>query len=97
VLAEVGLRERKKQKTRQLIAETAARLFAQRGFEAVSVVEVARAAEVSEATVCNCFPTKEDLVCQRMEAYEAEIIEAVGSRPAGNHHPRRAPTATRSG
>ena len=82
-VAEVGLRERKKQQTRQFIAETAARLFAERGFEAVSVVEVARAAKVSEATVYNYFPTKEDLVYQRMEAYEAEVIEAVRSRPAG--------------
>ena len=82
-VAEVGLRERKKQQTRQFIAETAARLFAERDFEAVSVVEVARAAKVSEATVYNYFPAKEDLVYQRMEAYEAEVIEAVRSRPAG--------------
>jgi AcrR family transcriptional regulator len=80
---DVGLRERKKQRTRQLIADTAARLFAERGFEAVSVVAVAKEAEVSEATVFNYFPTKEDLVYQRMEAYETEMIDAVRSRPAG--------------
>ena len=57
-----GLRERKKEQTRQLIAETARRLFSERGFDRVTVAEVARAAEVSEQTVFNYFPTKEDLV-----------------------------------
>ena len=59
---EPGLRERKKQRTRELIAESARRLFVKRGFERVTVAEVARAAEVSEATVFNYFPTKEDLL-----------------------------------
>jgi AcrR family transcriptional regulator len=80
---DVGLRELKKQRTRHLIADTAVRLFAERGFEAVSVVEVAKAAEVSEATVFNYFPTKEDLVYERMEAYETAMMEAVRSRPTG--------------
>jgi AcrR family transcriptional regulator len=81
--AELGLRERKKLRTRQLIAETAARLFAERGFDAVPVAAVARAAEVSEATVFNYFPTKEDLVFQGMEAFETELLAAVRDRPAG--------------
>src|ERR1039457_6566376 len=80
---EPGLRERKKQKTRQLIAETARRLFAERGFEAVSVAEIAWAAEVSEATVFNYFPAKEDLVYQGMEAFEEQLLAAVRDRPAG--------------
>ena len=79
----LGLRDRKKQRTRQLIAETAARLFAERGFEAVAVIEVAREAEVAEATVYNYFPTKEDLVYRGMEAFEAELLAAVRDRPAG--------------
>ncbi|TMM00918.1 MAG: helix-turn-helix transcriptional regulator, partial [Actinobacteria bacterium] len=58
---ELGLRERKKQRTRELIEATARQLFIERGFEAVPVAEIARAAEVSEATVFNYFPTKEDL------------------------------------
>jgi AcrR family transcriptional regulator len=80
---ELGLRERKKLRTRQLIAETARRLFSERGFDAVPVSEVAREAEVSEATVFNYFPTKEDLVYYGMEDFEAEMLEAVRGRPAG--------------
>jgi AcrR family transcriptional regulator len=55
-----GLRERKKRQTRALITEVAQRLFSERGFDAVTVAEVARAADVSEGTVYNYFPTQED-------------------------------------
>jgi AcrR family transcriptional regulator len=81
--AELGLRERKKQRTRQLIAETARAMFVERGFDAVAVAEVARAADVAEATVFNYFPTKEDLVFEGMEAFEAELLSAVRDRPPG--------------
>src|SRR5258707_3782002 len=81
--AELGLRERKKLRTRQLIAETARRMFAERGFDAVPVAAVARAAEVSEATVFNYFPTKEDLVFEGMETFEAGLLAAVADRPPG--------------
>jgi AcrR family transcriptional regulator len=81
--AELGLRERKKQRTRQLIADTARQLFAERGFEAVPVAEIAAAAEVSEATVFNYFPTKEDLVYGRMEAFEEELLSSIRDRPPG--------------
>jgi AcrR family transcriptional regulator len=81
--AEPGLRERKKRQTRELIAETAQRLFSERGFDAVTVAEVARAASVSEGTVFNYFPTKEDLFYGGMEAFEAELVDAVRARPAG--------------
>jgi len=80
---ELGLRERKKQRTRQLIAETARELFVEDGFDRVTVADVARAAEVSEATVFNYFPTKEDLVFQGMEVFESELLQAVRDRPAG--------------
>jgi len=80
---ELGLRERKKLRTRQLIAETARRMFAEQGFDAVPVTAIARAAEVSEATVYNYFPAKEDLVYQGMEAFESELLAAVRDRPAG--------------
>ena len=81
--AETGLRERKKQQTRQLLADTARRLFAERGFENVSVSEIARVADVSEATVFNYFPTKEDLVYSGLELFESALLAAVRDRPAG--------------
>jgi AcrR family transcriptional regulator len=79
----MGLRERKKEQTRQLIAETAWRLFAERGFDRVTVAEVAREAQVAEATVFNYFRTKEDLFYSRLEAFGAQLVEAVAARPAG--------------
>jgi AcrR family transcriptional regulator len=78
-----GLRERKKQQTRQLIADTARRLFAERGFGDVTVAEIARAAEVSEKTVFNYFPTKEDLFYSRLEAFEEELLDAIRAREPG--------------
>jgi AcrR family transcriptional regulator len=80
---EMGLRQRKKQQTRQLIADTAWRLFADRGFERVTVAEIAREAQVAAATVFNYFPTKEDLFFHRLEAFGAQLVEAVSERPAG--------------
>ncbi|MEA2229096.1 MAG: hypothetical protein QOF04_2726 [Solirubrobacteraceae bacterium] len=81
--AEPGLRERKKQRTRELIAEAALRLFSARGFDAVTVAEVAREADVSEGTVFNYFPRKEDLLYHRMEAFEAELLAAIRGRQPG--------------
>jgi AcrR family transcriptional regulator len=79
----LGLRERKKQRTRELVAETARRLFAERGFERVPVAEIARAAEVSEQTVFNYFPRKEDLVYWRLESFEDELLAAIREREGG--------------
>ena len=78
-----GLRERKKEATRRLIADTARGLFAERGFDAVTVAEVARAADVAEKTVFNYFPTKEDLFYADMEAFEERLLGAIRERPAG--------------
>jgi AcrR family transcriptional regulator len=83
VAVEPGLRERKKQQTRQLIFESARRLFAERGFEAVTVAEIARAADVSEVTVFNYFPNKEDLFYGGMQFFEEQLLEAVRTRPRG--------------
>jgi AcrR family transcriptional regulator len=78
-----GLRERKKRQTREDIAAAAMRLFGERGFDAVTVAEVARAADVSEKTVFNYFPAKEDLVIHRgIERTEA-LIEAVRAQSPG--------------
>jgi AcrR family transcriptional regulator len=79
-----GLRERKKQKTREDIARAAMRLFAKRGFDNVTVAEVAVAADVSEKTVFNYFPVKEDLVFSGGEARWAELLEQIRERPAGS-------------
>jgi AcrR family transcriptional regulator len=79
----MGLRERKKEQTRQLIAGTAWRLFADRGFDRVTVADVAREAQVAEATVFNYFPTKEDLFFFRFEAFGARLVEAIATRDPG--------------
>src|SRR2546423_13153737 len=85
----MGLRELKKEQTRQLIADTAWRLFADRGFDRVTVAEIAREAQVAEATVFNYFPTKEDLFYWRPEAFGLRVGGAGGARPGGG--PGRAP------
>jgi AcrR family transcriptional regulator len=82
-VADVGLRERKKRRTRQHIADTAARLFAERGYEHVAVLDVAEAAEVSEQTVYNYFPTKQDLVFDREEDLSDRLTELIRTRPPG--------------
>ena len=79
----MGLRELKKEQTRQLIAGTAWRLFADRGFEKVTVAEIAREAQVAEATVFNYFPSKEDLFYSRFEAFSARLADAVRDREPG--------------
>jgi AcrR family transcriptional regulator len=78
-----GLRERKKRQTRAAIAQAAMRLFVARGFDEVTVADVARAADVSEKTVFNYFPAKEDLVLHGGEERRAALIEAIRTRPAG--------------
>jgi AcrR family transcriptional regulator len=62
-----GLRERKKRLLRQQLSDTATRMFMERGFDAVRVIEVAEACGVSDKTVFNYFPTKEALVLDRLE------------------------------
>jgi AcrR family transcriptional regulator len=83
VPAELGLRERKKAQTRQQIFDAAHRLFKKRGFDSVTVAEIAREADVSEVTVFNYFPTKEDLFYGGMQFFEEQLIEAVRSRARG--------------
>jgi AcrR family transcriptional regulator len=83
VAATEGLRERKKRETREAITRAAWKLFARRGFDAVTVADIARAAKVSEKTVYNYFPAKEDLVFGAGMQRVAALVEAVGERPEG--------------
>jgi AcrR family transcriptional regulator len=78
-----GLRARKKRLAREAIAATARRLFAERGFDAVTVAEIAAAADVSEKTVFNHFPTKEDLAFAGREEGIARLVADITERPAG--------------
>lgn len=78
-----GVRAVRKQQTRERIAAVAMELFAARGFDAVSVAEVARAAGVTEKTVFNHYATKEDLVYSGDRAFEAALLAAVSGRPPG--------------
>ena len=78
-----GLRERKKERTRELIAETARRLFVERGFERGDRRRDRPGRDVSEKTVFNYFPSKEDLVFWRLESFEDELLDAIRTaRPA---------------
>ncbi|MGW0752426.1 TetR/AcrR family transcriptional regulator [Streptomyces sp. NPDC002587] len=78
-----GLRENKKLRTRHRLAATALELFLERGFDAVSVADVAAAAEVSKPTLFRYFPTKEDLVLERFADHQDEAARVVRDRPAG--------------
>jgi AcrR family transcriptional regulator len=79
----VGRRERKKEQTRQAIAEAALRLFLARGFDDVTVAEVAEEADVSVNTVFNHFPTKEDLFFAQDESLDCGLAQLVSGRAPG--------------
>ncbi|MFE5397194.1 TetR/AcrR family transcriptional regulator [Streptomyces sp. NPDC056568] len=78
-----GLRERKKRQTRQYISDVATGLFLERGFEAVTVAEVADAANVSVNTVYNYFPAKEDLFLDRSKGVVDRLSRWVRGRRDG--------------
>jgi AcrR family transcriptional regulator len=78
-----GLRERRKQETRQAISDTATGMFAASGFEAVTITQVADAAGVAKMTVTNYFPRKEDLVFDRAEQIVRGLADAVAARAPG--------------
>src|SRR6266581_3860460 len=82
-MTDVGLRERKKARTRQVIADAAARLFAERGFEQVAVSDVAREAEVSGQTVYNYFETKERLVTDLDQQVQDGLCRLIRTRAPG--------------
>lgn len=78
-----GLRERKKRQTRQRISETAIGLFVARGFDHVTIAEVAAAAEVSVNTLYNYYESKEDLVLPPDEASPQRLADMVRARKPG--------------
>ncbi|GAA2620955.1 helix-turn-helix domain-containing protein [Streptomyces axinellae] len=78
-----GLRERKKRQTRQRIHQVAMGLFVERGFDKVTIAEVAAESEVSVNTLYNYFEAKEDLVLPPEEASPSRLAEIVRARPAG--------------
>ncbi|MEU9217571.1 TetR family transcriptional regulator [Streptomyces sp. NPDC048376] len=77
-----GLRERKKQRMFRTLSDIAVELFLEKGFDAVSVAEVAAAAEVSKPTLFRYFPAKEDLVLHRIADHEDEAARVAGQEPA---------------
>ncbi|MCQ8187420.1 TetR/AcrR family transcriptional regulator [Streptomyces rugosispiralis] len=84
----MGRRERKKAATRQALADAALRLFLDRGFDQVSVRDIAEAADVSTTTVFKHFPSKEALLFDLDSDREAALIAAVRDRPEGMSVPR---------
>lgn len=82
-LRDTGLRERKKQRMYQDVSEAAIGLFLERGFDAVSVAEIASVAEISKPTLFRYFPAKEDLVLHRFADHEDEAARVVDERAEG--------------
>ena len=78
-----GLRERRKQQTRQAISAIATQMFVTRGFDDVTIAQVADAAGVAKMTVTNYFPRKEDLVFDRAEAVERHLADVITARAPG--------------
>ncbi|MFI9832517.1 TetR/AcrR family transcriptional regulator [Streptomyces sp. NPDC051913] len=74
---EIGLRERKRQRMYETVSEIAIRLFLEKGYDAVSVAEIAAAAEISKPTLFRYFPAKEDLVFHRIADHEDEAARVV--------------------
>lgn len=80
VVNPMGLRERKKARTRAVIRQEAMRLFRERGYSATTVEQIAAAADVSPATFFRYYPTKEDVVIQ--DDLDVLLPEAVEAQPA---------------
>src|SRR5216684_3869976 len=78
--ADLSLRERKKQQTRELIVETALELFSEHGYQATTVADIAASADVSERTVFAYFLTKEDILFADHLALQEGLAEALAER-----------------
>ncbi|MCW6004413.1 TetR/AcrR family transcriptional regulator [Micromonospora sp. CPCC 205371] len=86
----MGLRERKKQRTRQTLADAALRLFMERGYQHTTVADIAAAADVSTRTFFSYFPAKEDVVFADTDERIAAMREALAGLPAGTPPARAA-------
>ncbi|WP_405150051.1 TetR/AcrR family transcriptional regulator [Nocardia salmonicida] len=82
-MTQPGLRARKKQQTREQISDRATALFLERGFDRVTIAEVAAAADVAKMTVTNYFPRKEDLALDLGEVYIGQLAAIVRDREPG--------------
>src|ERR1700704_5854507 len=78
-----GLRERKKQKTRDTIIKVALELFDERGYEHTTIAEIADAAEVSPRTIFAYFPSKEDILFCNLPEVQERLAHALRERPEG--------------
>lgn len=81
-MTKVGIRERKKASTRQRILESAVELFGSRGIEAVTVDEIAAAADVGKGTVYNYFGAKEDIIVAFLVELDRKALERIATLPA---------------
>jgi AcrR family transcriptional regulator len=81
--AKLGLRERKKQQTRDTIARAALRLFAERGYDETTLAEIAEAADVAPRTIFAYFESKEDILLCEEGNFLAELKRKLDERPAG--------------
>src|SRR5712691_9571435 len=78
-----GLRERKKQRTRETIARAAHELFAERGYHATTLPDIAEAADVSTRTIFAYFPSKEDILFSDFPLMKEALAQALAERPEG--------------
>jgi len=79
---DIGLRERKKQRTREQIVEQAMALFDEHGFEHVTIADIAGAADIAPRTFFSYFPSKEDVVFHDFEAIFTSLHDRLAGRPA---------------
>ncbi|HEY2202048.1 MAG TPA: helix-turn-helix domain-containing protein [Solirubrobacteraceae bacterium] len=78
-----GLRERKKQRTREAIAAAALELFAERGYSRTTLEDIAEAAEVSRATIFAYYDSKEDILAPELGPFSEQLKQRLEERPVG--------------